>query len=189
MPFTPPTDPGLWEVVESKYLYRKPPWLTLRLDHVRLPSGATIPEYCVLEYPEWINIVAVTDDRHMVMVRQYRHGLRRVDWELPGGVRDASDPTPEAAARRELLEETGFGGGTWRHLMTLSANPSTNTNLNYSFLARGVTKLREHSQEHTEDIHVHLLPIEKVREIVMNEGMVQSLNAAPLLKFLVMEGV
>ncbi|HEY7090947.1 MAG TPA: NUDIX hydrolase [Tepidisphaeraceae bacterium] len=185
---TPPNDPGIWEVLQSSYVFRKPPWLTLRLDHVRLPSGATIPEYVVLEYPEWLNIVAVTDDNQIVMVRQYRHGLRRVDWELPGGVRDAADPTLEAAARRELLEETGFGGGTWQHLMTLSANPSTNTNLNHSFLARGVIKLREHAQEQTEDIHVHLLPIEQVREIVLNDGMVQSLNAAPLLKFLVMLG-
>ncbi|HVT88831.1 MAG TPA: NUDIX hydrolase [Tepidisphaeraceae bacterium] len=177
-----PDDPQAWKVLDSKYISKRP-WLTVRQDCVQLPSGATIDEYYVLEYSEWINVLAITDDDYIVMVRQYRHPLQQVYLELPGGVVDASDVNPEAAAKRELLEETGYGGGTWEHFMSLSANPSTHTNLTHSFLARSVVKLQEHAQEHTEDLRTHLLKLEEVQRIVLNGGIIQALHAAPLLKY------
>src|SRR5262245_21028018 len=114
-------EPQAWEVLGSAYLSRKP-WLTLRQDRVRLPGGAVIDEYFVLEYPAWVNVVAVTSEGRVVLVRQYRHGLGRVGVELPAGVIDPGDPSPESAARRELLEETGYGGGAWGPLCVASAN-------------------------------------------------------------------
>ena len=135
-------DPRPWSVLSSSYLSRKP-WLTLRQDRVRLPNGTIIEDYNVLEYPDWVNIVAITPEGMAVLVRQYRHGIRAVHYELPAGVCEASDPGPEETARRELLEETGYGGGDWSLLMTLSANPGTHSNRTFTYLANGVVPLQE----------------------------------------------
>ena len=152
-------EPQAWAVLGSAYLSRKP-WLTLRQDRVRLPGGAVIDEYFVLEYPAWVKVVAVTPGDRVVLVRQYRHGLGRVGVELPAGVVELGDPSPEAAARRELLEETGYGGGAWGPLCVASANPGTHSNLTYSFLAVGVESVAPPTPEATEDIRVFTASVE-----------------------------
>ena len=63
-----------WRTVESEYLIQRP-WLTARRDKVELPDGRVHPEYYVLEYPDWVNVIAITEDGQFVMVEQYRHGL------------------------------------------------------------------------------------------------------------------
>ena len=135
-------DPGPWSVLSSSYLSRTP-WLTLRQDRVRLPNGTIIEDYNVLEYPDWVNIVAITPEGMAVLIRQYRHGIRAVHFELPAGVCEAGDSGPEETARRELLEETGYGGGDWSPLMTLSANPGTHSNRTFTYLANGVVPIQE----------------------------------------------
>jgi 8-oxo-dGTP pyrophosphatase MutT (NUDIX family) len=176
-------DPRPWDVLASHYVSRKP-WLTLRQDRVRLPNGALIDDYYVLEYPDWVNVLALTTEGLVVLVRQYRHGLRAVHYELPGGVCDPTDAGPEGTARRELLEETGYGGGDWSPLATLSANPASHANRAHTFLARGVTRLQDPQPEATEEIHVHLAEPEEVGRILAAGGIVQALHAAPLWQFL-----
>ena len=110
-----------WKVLDSKYVLQKP-WMTVRQDKVKLPTGAVIPEYYVFEYPAWVNVIAITAEGQFVLVRQYRHGIGRETWEIPAGVVETTDKTPLAGAQRELLEETGFGGGEWRELMRVSGN-------------------------------------------------------------------
>ena len=127
------------KVLQSEYLFNRP-WLTVRRESIVLPNGNPVPEYYVLEYPEWVNTIAITRDRKFVFIRQYRHGLGCALMELCAGVCDPEDASPLAAARRELLEETGYGRGTWRELMTVSANPSTHTNLTHCFVAEDVEK-------------------------------------------------
>jgi 8-oxo-dGTP pyrophosphatase MutT (NUDIX family) len=156
----------------------------LRQDHLRLPGGGEIAEYYISEFPAWANVVAVTPGDELVMVRQYRPGIADVHFELPAGVVDPADPDPQSAARRELLEETGFGGGSWSLLTTMSANPALQTNLTYTFLAEGVTPLAPALPEATEDLRVHLVPIAEALAIVDDGDMVQALHAAPLLRYL-----
>lgn len=171
-----------WKVLSSEHIAREP-WFTVRREKVQLPNGSVMPSYYVLEYPAWINVIAVTSEGRLVMERQYRHGLARVDYELCAGVVDPTDATPLDAARRELLEETGYGGGKWELFMVTSVNPGTHTNLTYCFLATGVEKVTERHLEPTEDIAVELLSVAEVRELLVNDRMMQASHVAPLWRF------
>jgi 8-oxo-dGTP pyrophosphatase MutT (NUDIX family) len=175
-------DPGAWKVLDSQYLARER-WYTVRVDRVQIPSGTIIPKYWISEYPPWVNVVALTADDQVVLIRQYRHGIGAVHWEIPAGTTDPEDTSMESAARRELLEETGYRGGTWSLLMTLSANPALQNNLTYTFLAEGVTP-GPASPDASEDIRVHLVPVADVERLLETDGFLQALHAAPLLKFL-----
>jgi 8-oxo-dGTP pyrophosphatase MutT (NUDIX family) len=177
-------DPRPFTLVQRSYLFQRPPWLVLRQDPLRLPSGREIPEYWISEFPPWANVVAVTTDDQLVLIRQYRPGIGEVHFELPAGVVDAADAGFEAAARRELLEETGYGGGTWSALTTLSANPALTNNLTYTYLAEGVSKLTEPAPEATEDLQVHLVPVSEAAALIDDGEMIQALHAAPLLRYL-----
>ena len=125
-------DDGKWKILDSSYLSRRP-WLTVRREILETPQGKKIPEYYVLEYPDWVNVIARTKDGEFIFVRQYRHGLGVTEYELCAGVCEKSDKSPLDAAKRELAEETGFGGGQWRLLMTTCANPSTQNNVTHCF--------------------------------------------------------
>ena len=170
------------EVLQSEYLFNRP-WLTVRRESIVLPNGNPVPEYYVLEYPEWVNTIAITRDRKFVFIRQYRHGLGCALMELCAGVCDPEDASPLAAARRELLEETGYGRGTWRELLTVSANPSTHTNLTHCFVAEDVEPVSEQHLEATEDLTVHLLSQDEVRDLLLTDRVKQALHAAPLWRY------
>ena len=112
-----------WKVLKSEYLSSQP-WFTVRREEVELPNGNRIPEYYIFEYPEWINVIAITKEQKFVFVSQYRHGLGITAYELCAGVCEKEDASPLASARRELLEETGYGNGNWSELMVIGVNPS-----------------------------------------------------------------
>ncbi len=175
-------DPGVWKVLSREYLAKKL-WYTVRVDRVELPNGTVIPEYWVSEYPPWVNVVALTERDEVVLIRQYRHGIGGVHWEIPAGSTDPEDTSMEEAARRELQEETGYVGGRWSLLATLSANPALQNNLTYTFLAEGVTPGAA-SPEESEEITVHLKTLAEVEALIENGGFLQALHAAPLLKLL-----
>ena len=168
-------------MIESEYLFRRP-WLTARRDKVQLPDGRIHPEYYVLEYPDWVNVIATTTDGLFVMERQYRHALGKTCYEMPCGVVEAGEELL-AAAKRELQEETGFGGGHWEHFLSLSPNPSSNTNMSHTFIATGVEKISGQHLDATEDISVHLLTHDEVFGLLQRGEILQALMAAPLWRY------
>lgn len=170
-----------WDIIDSEYLIRRP-WLTARRDRVRLPDGRVNEEFYILEYPDWVNVIAITEAGEFVMVEQYRHGLNDIFTELVAGVMEPGE-TPLDAARRELLEETGYGGGEWELMTVISQNPSTTTNLTHCYLARGVRKLSDQHLDATEDIAVRLLSPAQVKEMLLADSVKQALMAAPLWKY------
>ena len=158
-----------WTTLESRYIIQRP-WLTARVDKVQLPDGRINPEHYVLEYPEWVNIIAITGGGEFVMVRQYRHAMDIVLDELCAGV--------------ELLEETGYGGGQWREIMTVGQNPSICNNITHCFLAEGVERLSDQSLDAGEDIAVLLLSRDEVEAMLRENRQLQALMAAPLWRYL-----
>lgn len=172
-----------WKVVNSNYLFRRP-WLTVRCDDMLLPNGNHISEYYILEYPDWVNTIAITKEGKFIFVRQYRPGIGKTLYELCAGVCEKEDPSPLISAQRELLEETGYGNGNWKEYMTISANPSTHTNLTHCFLATDVEPIDSQHLEATEDLTVHLLTLEEVKQLLIDGDIAQALHAAPLWKYM-----
>jgi 8-oxo-dGTP pyrophosphatase MutT (NUDIX family) len=187
MPRTFPDDPRPWKVLSREYLARKF-WYTVHVDKVELPTGAIIDEYFVNEYLPWVNVVAVTEADEVLLIRQYRHGLGEVHFEIPAGTTEAHETSLEDAARRELREETGYGGGRWSPLVTLSANPALTNNLTHTFLAEGVVRLDEARPDADEDLRLHIVPVGELERLIEDGGFIQALHTAPLLKYLLARG-
>jgi 8-oxo-dGTP pyrophosphatase MutT (NUDIX family) len=178
-----PDDPLPWESLSRRYLFQRPPWLVLRHQRFRLPTGREIADYWISEFPPWVNVVAVTPSDELVLVRQYRPGLGAVHYEIPAGVVDAGEDV-ESAARRELREETGYAGGEWSVLTVLSANPALQDNLTTTYLAQGVERVAEPAPETTEDLRVHRVGVADAVRLIDAGDMVQALHLAPLLRYL-----
>ena len=172
-----------WRTLEQKYLFQNKPWLTVRADKLEMPNGHIMEPYYVFEYPDWVNTIAVTRDEQMILITQYRHAIGEVNYELSAGICDATDPNHLFSAQRELLEETGYGGGQWEEYMISSANPGTHTNLTYCYLATDVDLRGTQNLDQTEDIEVHLLSKKDVYEMLCNNTFRQSLHAGALWKY------
>lgn len=123
----------------------------------RSPRTGEDHAFHLIESSDWVNILPVTDDGRFVMIEQYRHGCQRVTLEIPGGLIDASDPSPAAAARREMIEETGFDTEHIGYLGAVSPNPAVQTNHCYAFVARGATPVADQSLDGAEDIAIRLI--------------------------------
>lgn len=170
-----------WQTHRKEYLL-KSKWLTVRKDSVSLPSGYEIDDFYVLEYPDCVSVIAITEDGYFIMEEQYRHGLQKTCIELCAGRCEDGD-TPIETAKRELLEETGYGGGIWSEFMISSPNPSSMTNICHTYLAKGVRKLSPQSLECSEDITIHLCSKEQVMEWLNDFSIIEGVMQASLLKY------
>jgi ADP-ribose pyrophosphatase len=133
-----------------------------------MPNGNIVPEYYVLEYPNWVNIIAITKDKKFVMVKQYRPGIEEVCFELCAGVCEDEDLSPLSSAQRELLEETGYGGGVWTEFIRIAPNASAANNWSYCYIAEDVEKIGKQSLEESEDLTVHLVTFNELKDLLEN---------------------
>jgi len=115
------------------------------------------------------------------MVRQYRHALGETCIEFPGGCVDDTDASFEAAVKRELLEETGYSFSSFKSLGSISANPSTNSNLMHMFLATGGKKVSEQSLDHNEEIEIELFTVDEVKQLVKDNKILQAMHVTCFL--------
>ncbi len=167
-----------WKKLASKYLIREK-WATLRVDACQMPDGTLIDDYYVLEYPNWVNAVALTENNKVILIRQYRHAVEEVILEIPGGCIDPGE-TPEEAVKRELLEETGFAFEKIEPLTILYANPSTGNNKTFSYLATGGKKIQEQHLDGREEIIVELVSVDTLKRLLKENRIGQALHVSAI---------
>ncbi len=125
--------------------------LTVRTDKVRMPDNH-YAERSVVTHPGAVAVLALDDDQRVLMIRQYRHPVGRLLWEIPAGLRDADGESPLQTAQRELLEETGYRASEWHTLVDYFTSPGFTTERLRIFLARGLEQADDpgHEREHEE---------------------------------------
>jgi len=152
-----------WKTINSQLVFDNP-WCRVRQDEVELPNGAIIDDYFVNVRPDIVLVLAVTQNREIVFVRQYRHGVGQILLELPGGSLDSQTENSLTAAARELEEETGYVAEQMVQLPTLYDNPVKDTNKIYLILAEPAHPSGRQQLDVTEDVEIVLIPVEDVLE-------------------------
>jgi 8-oxo-dGTP pyrophosphatase MutT (NUDIX family) len=154
-----------WERLGSEVLTTNP-WLTLRRDRCRLQNGMEIDDYYVLEEPDVACIVALTPDRRLLLVEQYKHGYGDLCIEIPGGVFSSIDADPEVEARREFREETGYDAPHWEKIAVQAVSPARTTIKMHLYLALDAVPVTDQHLDATEAILLHALLLEDVLEMI-----------------------
>jgi len=158
-------DPKPWKNIKSE----SGPDLKLfqvRWDSMENPRTNQVLERLVLETEDWVNVVPITADSHIVMVNQYRFGVSKITSEIPGGLIDDGEDS-KSAAIRELAEETGYTGGDWIYLGSVEPNPAFHTNHCHHWLALGVEKTMDPILDPGEDIRVETLSFSELRGSIL----------------------
>ena len=173
-PQTANYEPGPWPVLERKELLRCPIFQVEQRTARAPRTGQTHPLY-VIEAPDWVNVIPITSGGRVVMIRQYRHGTEELTLEIPGGMIDPDDPSPLEAARRELLEETGYAAGTITPIGAIAPNPAIQTNRCHSFIASNLRHTGRQELDGAEEIEVVEIPMDEIPQRILGGEVVHAL--------------
>lgn len=144
-----------WSVMNSRDVYVAEPWLTVRLETLELPDGRRV-EFHQVDVCDFVVIVPETPDGRFVLLRQYKHGPRRVNVNFPAGGMEPGE-APLACAKRELLEETGYVAEEWRACGGYVQMGNLRGSTGYLFLARGCRKVAEPDSGDLEEMRVEVM--------------------------------
>lgn len=168
-----------WQVLEHRHLLQRS-FLTVWEDRVRLANGHEIDDFCIVEAPDWAATLCITPERQIVMVRQYRHGLRAASLELPAGALEKGE-APLPGAQRELLEETGYSSSSWQHVLTASVDPARQTATAHFFCALQARPDAAPHLDASEDLQTVLLSRTELLSAIDSGQLVHGVHIAAIL--------
>ena len=154
-----------WPIIESTKNFDTG-LFCITTNRCRSPRTGQEHDFYVIDFPNWVQVIPITPDDKIVMVRQYRHGCGRIFLELPGGLIDKNDLSPDQTAKRELLEETGYRAENLILLTRIYPQPAVLNNKGLTYLAREVKKVAEPNLDAAEDIEVCLVKLQKIPEMI-----------------------
>jgi ADP-ribose pyrophosphatase len=166
----------LWKTVARREVLDAHPWLSVWEEDLELPAGRRVEGYYTVEMPDYVVIVALTIDGHVVVERGYRHGPRRICLTLPAGYIEHGEE-PLAAARRELLEETGYVADQWQALGSFTSNGNRGCGVAHMFLAQHARQVAEPDAGDLEEMVIELMSLPRLTQAVQ-QGEVAELAAA-----------
>ena len=173
--------PKPWQVVSSTK-DRDYRIFNLRTDLAISPRTGKEHHFFIIESTPWVNVIPLTPQNEVVLVKQYRHGTQNVTLEIPGGLVEASD-SPEGAAKRELMEETGYGASEIILLGTVHPSPAIQNNVCYTYLAKNVILSGKQDQDDKEDIQVVLRPLAEIPDMIQKGEITHSLVLAAFYRY------
>lgn len=170
-----------WKILSSRSIFSAKPWVSLSADTVRLSNGCIIEDYYHIDLPDFVVIFAETEEQDVLTIRQYKHGARRVSLTLPGGMIE-EDEDPKTAAKRELLEETGYEARCWTSLGCYTVNGNQGCGTGHFFKASGAHRTRNPNSDDLEEMQLLLLHHDQLKT-ALKDGRIVLLNhiAAVLL--------
>ena len=155
----------------------------LRSDVSVSPRTGEEHDFFVIDSVNWVNVIALTTDKHLVVVEQYRHGSNTVELEIPGGMMDAGETDPVVTAIRELREETGYEGENARRLGKIWSNPAILSNTTFTVLIENCSLKHKMDWDHGEDLMTRLVPVSEIPKLVADEKIGHSLVVVALYHF------
>ncbi|MEL7021149.1 MAG: NUDIX hydrolase [Bacteroidota bacterium] len=172
-----------WKLIESEEgddlkIFR------VRFDHLINPRNQTALRATILESADAANVVAITEDENIVLVRQYRFGIQAYTLELPGGFIETEEDHL-LAAQRELQEETGYTGTDWTYLGSIASNPVFMDSVIHQYVARGVSKTELVRLDEGEDVEIVLLSPDEVIGLLKKGAITHPHSVTALMKVLI----
>ncbi len=175
------TSPRRWKAVSAEAVQDCAVFRVSRT-LARSPSTGQVHPFFRIDAEAWVNVVPITADDEVVLVRQYRHGSCELTLEIPGGIVDPGE-SPHDAAVRELLEETGYEPSAVLPAGSLNPNPALFGNRVHTFVARGCRRVAEVKNSAMEETHVELVPLSEIRAQVREGHIDHALVVAALYRF------
>jgi len=170
-----------WKIISSKSdeLIK---FFHLRTDTAVSPRTNIPHDFYVLESAGWVNIIPLTPEGEVILIRQYRHGIQDITLEIPGGLIEHGD-SPEGAAARELHEETGYEAKEMVLLGSVHANPAILNNICYTYLAKDVYPAGKQDLDDSEDIEILIKPLAEIPRLIKEGEITHSLILAAFYRF------
>jgi ADP-ribose pyrophosphatase len=177
-----PNKPNLnkWEVLEERTVYECDPWIKLNVQKIKLPNGEIVDDFHHLDMPEYVVIYPVTASQKVIMLKSYRHGVGDITQLFPGGLIDEGE-TPLDAAKRELLEETGFGGGEWQSMGSYVPHSNYGGGRAHMFKATNVDKAQLPNSGDLEEMYIQLFDPKTLTKMMVDGQIVSMSSVAALL--------
>jgi 8-oxo-dGTP pyrophosphatase MutT (NUDIX family) len=160
---------------------------TIRSDRKRSPRTGQEHDFFVIDSVNWVNVIALTSQRELVMIEQYRHGSNTVELEVPGGMMDPAETSPVVAGERELREETGYAGENARVIGKIFANPAIMSNTCHTILVENCRCVHPVEFDHGEDLVTRLVPVVEIPQLIASGRISHSLVVVALYHFELMQ--
>ncbi|RLB00478.1 MAG: NUDIX hydrolase [Deltaproteobacteria bacterium] len=177
----------LWEYLGTQHVYEDH-IMKLRHDRYHFTPNDITRDFTILEFGDWVNIIPVRPDGRIVMVRQYRHAMKRLSLEIPGGMMGPEEEDPMVSAMREMKEETGYISDDVVHIGTVEPNPAIQNNRCHTYLARDVLLVSEQSLDPTEAIEIELLNLGEILNMIRNGEITHALVIVAFAFLMLYEG-